>query len=136
MGMAALLYADDGTLVSSSADVTVEDNSAQRWGGGVYAGLPLPGCYAGSRVTLDSAIVRLNLAATSVLDGAVSLSPSQITGERILGGSMSFNATRVTGANPLADIGLYLNTSMGFGGTPIFVTGTLARDIVHHGFPP
>ena len=110
---AATLYNDHGTLSSTVSGVAVNGNSAQRWGGGVYAGVSPP--WYGSwppknvdeaSVTLKNATVQNNTAAQAA--NVSPFMPAQIAGERVQGGSavLDFGGTTI-GGNAATDIGIY-----------------------------
>lgn len=132
-GVAAWLFEDDGTLFCSSAVVSIESNSATRWGGGLYIGLPDSGGPRadGARVVFDSASVRLNSAGRSITYNGVSLLPAQVATENVVGPlvmspEIEFNTTTIQG-DPAADIGIYQKHSIPFIGTPAYTPGTLAQ---------
>jgi hypothetical protein len=126
---AATLYAENGTLTSSSSSVQISDNRANRWGGGLYAGISTVlyspfdsnGAYDTARVELQNATVANNVAsATAALSGKY---PSQIAVERVdkmpghlLEASLVFGGTTVTG-DASRDIGYYSRQSLPVGST-------------------
>ena len=109
---AATLYAAHGSLTCSSDSLTIANNVASRWGGGVYVGLSPP-WYGPNRS--DTALVQLRMA--TIQDNlahspanASSLLPSQVAAEKvgalILPAQLDFTATSISG-NSTNDIGIY-----------------------------
>jgi len=93
--------------------VQIIQNEANRWGGGVYAGIspPLYGSIppknvVAAQVTLKNATVQNNTAGQAANVSA--FMPAQIAGERVQGGAavLAFGGTTI-GGNAATDIGIY-----------------------------
>jgi hypothetical protein len=126
-GTAALLYQDEGTVLSQSSGVTIANNEAVHLGGAVYGGIALSDSEAGTKIKLDNAAITANVSQTTVIiSGMPPLSPSQIAAEGVCAGLvyplLSFNATTITGANSASDVGILLLDSTPFLGVPVFST--------------
>ena len=110
---AATLYNEDGFLSSTIFGVTVTGNRANRWGGGVYAGISPPWYGSVPPKNLDAAMITFKYAAVqgNVAFRAANISsfkPAQIAAERIQGDAavLAFDGTTVSG-NGTTDIGIY-----------------------------
>jgi hypothetical protein len=109
---AAQLFISDGDLYSAGEGILIQNNTAARWGGGLYAGIPFSGSDS-AYIDLNNAILDQNHAAGSVSDGGTMLLPSQIAIERVHDGwisatfSPSFQNSIITGNSSSTDIGIY-----------------------------
>ena len=143
-GVAAALYLDDGTLSCSGAGALLQQNTANRFGGGIYIGIYDPGLPGGSarldaaRVDLTMQNVVSNTAFGRISDAGYLASPSQIATEnvqacappRVAGPTLGFNVTLIQGALPLIDIGIYQTNSVPITGGPAYVLPTLYKPII------
>lgn len=132
---AALLYNEHGYLSSTVSGSTITGNTANRWGGGIYAGISPPWYDSvppknlnGARVTLKNATVQNNIALRAA--SVSPLMPAQITGERVGDGAavLDFGGTTISG-NATTDIGIYTLDSIA-PATAGTVFGTLAAQTI------
>jgi hypothetical protein len=147
-GAVAYLYQNDGTLLSTSPTVTLSQNTAARWGGGLYVGWPVDGERVGATAEFELANVTMNHASQSITYGGVTLLPSQIVTEQatnddcavVIEGSppecnfraaLDFTVTIITGDAPtFPDIGTYQLKSAALGGDPIYTAGSLSQNLL------
>jgi len=131
MGMAAIIFDSDGVLSCNSSSVSVKNNTANRWGGGLYAGVYAPDSSvvetAGTSIIFDSVSVASNYA-LSYASGSIPLCPSQIATENVGNGTtiydLDFQDTQISG-NPNSDIGIFQSYSYEITGIPNYVPGAL-----------
>lgn len=108
---AATLYGD-GQISASSENVVMQDNGANRWGGGVYVGSPVTSSLfpqIDSIVTLTNIVVRFNTASVPVTSGSVTLLPTQIAIENVDADepAPTFDGSIISGNSASTDIGIY-----------------------------
>jgi hypothetical protein len=146
-GMAANVYQEDGTLTTTSIGALIEQNTAARFGGGLYVGIydngvPQQGTgvprLAAARIDIPTQVIRSNncVAAISV-SGSLAF-PSQVVAEnvqavpapRLMSPVLGFNTTVIEGSAPLSDVGIYTTNSISITGSPIYVPGTLLAPII------
>ena len=119
---AAMVFGEDGFFSSQSSNLSIEDNAAKRWGGGLYAGISPPwyfiasnsGNYNEASVTFNHGSISGNTCETPEKATSSSFMPSQITAECVLGSSavLDFGDASIIGnATTLTDIGIYLYLS-------------------------
>lgn len=131
MGIAALVFRDDGTVLYPNPGILIERNWANRFGGGAYIGIfdngiTQAGCVrrAGAQVDLSMAVVRSNLVSAVVIDSGFAVSPSQIATENLLvpcrqfNPALGVNLTLLQGEFPLRDVGIYQTNSVTLTGAP------------------
>jgi hypothetical protein len=138
---AATIFSNDGTVVCDSKDVLVVGNTANRWGGGIYAGVPTPPLGAdrfygkcGARVVFDFLSVRANFAKSSInFNGDVYL-PAQIATENVglcvKSGQLELLSTTIAG-DPKLDVGVFQFNSFNFDGAPNFVQDSLKINSIY-----
>ena len=119
---AAATFEEEGIFSSDSINLSVNNNTANRWGGGLYAGISPPWWYirnvpgipnnAKSFVRLINGRVSGNECKTSA--NTSPYMPSQIAAERVNGAGaiLDFCKTRVSGRGTGTDIGLYTYDSI------------------------
>ncbi len=118
--LAAFFYNEHGYLSASEGTVTLRSNLANRWGGGLYVGLPPPWWvgfwpenYAESKVWLLGAQIENNVALTG--EAYSTLRPAQVVSERVdksgTSSSLTIDNSSVSG-NPTSDIGVYVRNSL------------------------
>ena len=111
---AAKIYGD-GSFTRAAGQLVISENTAEGWGGGLYAGIVYPlymledpqipnMCY--STITLSNATVSNNICRTPVFDS--SHFPSQLVFERMAGhpSPISFDSVVIDG-NAFQDIGIF-----------------------------
>jgi hypothetical protein len=132
-------YYSDGAVYSTSSGVTISQNQAARWGGGLYAGWSVPSEFAGTVAHLDNANITLNQASLAAI--GVTLFPSQVATEQasydgcgvsgcVWNADLSFQGTILTGFPNSTDIGIYQLYSTPFSGTPAYTGGSLASNFL------
>ena len=115
--LAAALYNNEGHLTSDSSGVTIEGNTASRWGSGVYVGASWS-TWSSPYVHFCNATVQSNTRGKSIMYYETELWPSQIAAEYATycpSDPTTFNATlnfdhtivRGSGTPPVRDIGEY-----------------------------
>lgn len=115
---AASLYNEDGNLLSYVSSFSVNNNEANRWGGGVYAGISPPWYGSIPPSNMCAAVIMVqngsisgNTAGTRA--NTSTCFPAQIAIERIGddGASANFDGAAISG-HPTNDIGIYVWNSI------------------------
>ena len=119
---AAIVFNEDGKFFSSSSNLTIMNNAASRWGGGLYAGISHPWYYIGTIWPYYN-IASLNISLTyGKVSGngceqdamnSPSYKPMQIAAECVAGyiggaqASLIFDNATIIGGGSLDHIGIY-----------------------------